>query len=67
LPARDGSVSLHLFLDTSSVEVFGNGGEVVLTELILPRSNVRSLKLTANSQPPRVKKIEVWELKSAWQ
>jgi len=57
---------LHLFLDTSSIEVFGNDGEVMLTDLILPASGARGLKLTSDGQPPRVKRIDVWELKSAW-
>jgi fructan beta-fructosidase len=66
LPARDGTVSLHLFLDTSSIEVFGNDGDVALTDLILPTGNTRDLKLIAPGPGPRVRQIDVWELNSVW-
>jgi beta-fructofuranosidase/levanase/fructan beta-fructosidase len=66
LPIRNNATSLHLFLDTSSVEVFANEGEVVLTDLILPTSEARRLRLFSNGEGPRVKQIQVWELKSAW-
>lgn len=32
----DGRVDLQLLLDTSSLEVFAQGGEAILTNLILP-------------------------------
>lgn len=66
LPRRDGPLKLHLFLDTSSLEVFANNGEVVVTDLILPTAQTRSLKLTSSGPAPRVKRIDIWELKSAW-
>jgi sucrose-6-phosphate hydrolase SacC (GH32 family) len=66
LPARNGVVSLRLFLDTSSLEVFGNDGEVVITDLILPSSGPRTLSLSGTGDTPRVKRLDVWELKSAW-
>jgi len=66
LPDRNGRVSLHLFLDTSSIEVFGNDGEVVLTDLILPGGTARRVKLISNGQGPRVEKFNLWELKPAW-
>jgi sucrose-6-phosphate hydrolase SacC (GH32 family) len=66
LPARNGVVSLRLFLDTSSLEVFGNEGEAVITDLILPKSGPRTVTLTTSGAAPRVKKLDVWELKSAW-
>ena len=67
LPSRNGHVTLHLFLDTSSIEVFGNDGEVVLTDLILASSNARNLTLTSNGEAPRVRHLDLWELKPAWQ
>jgi sucrose-6-phosphate hydrolase SacC (GH32 family) len=59
-------VSLHLLLDTSSIEVFGNDGETVLTDLILPNAGRRKLEIFAANKPPRVKDLQIWELKSAW-
>ena len=50
---RNGQVALHLFVDTSSLEVFGNNGEVVLTDLILPASGSRKLALFYPASHPR--------------
>ncbi len=36
LAAPEGRVTLHLFVDRCSVEVFGNHGEAVITDLIFP-------------------------------
>ena len=32
----DGEMTLRLFFDRTSVEIFGNGGEFVMTNLIFP-------------------------------
>ena len=69
-PARltDGRLRLRLFLDTSSLEVFAAGGETVLTDLILPASGSRRLEVFAepHSAGPRLRSMEVWEIRSAW-
>ena len=64
LSARNGGLKLHMFLDTSSLEVFANDGEVVLTDLILAGTAPRRLELTIGNGAPngRVRKLEVWEL-----
>jgi sucrose-6-phosphate hydrolase SacC (GH32 family) len=36
LPAEHGRINLHLFVDWSSVEVFGNGGRTAITDQIFP-------------------------------
>jgi sucrose-6-phosphate hydrolase SacC (GH32 family) len=61
----DGRLRLHLFLDTSSLEVFAANGETVLTDLILPASGGRQLELIAgsNSTELRLSSLEVWELR----
>jgi fructan beta-fructosidase len=63
---RDGRVSLRILLDTSSIEVFANGGEAVLTDLILPTGNGHALGMFTEGAGPRVTNLRVHELKSAW-
>jgi len=65
LRSRDGHLKLHIFLDTSSIEVFANDGESVLTDLVLPSSGDRRLELFSNSDSLTVKAFDVWELKPA--
>ena len=47
LSAREGRVRLHLFVDRCSVEVFGNAGEAVITDLIFPDPSSLGLKIFA--------------------
>jgi len=55
-PLRIGgeTVQVRLLLDASSLEVFGQEGESVLTELIFPRPGQRRLGLGAQDAGPRV-------------
>lgn len=43
-PLHKKLTSLRIFVDRSSVEVFGNNGEVVLTNLIFPKSTLTTIK-----------------------
>jgi len=55
----DGRVALRLLLDTSSLEVFAQNGETVLTELIFPSAGPRRLSLTNSSETMRVDGITI--------
>jgi len=62
----DGRMKLRLFVDTSSVEVFVNDGETVLTSLILPTAADRRLELAVAKGELRRADLRVWKLASAW-
>ncbi len=68
LRLTDGRLRLHLFLDTSSLEVFAADGETVLTDLILPATGDRRLELFSqnNAASPNLRSLQIWELRSAW-
>jgi sucrose-6-phosphate hydrolase SacC (GH32 family) len=38
LASQGGKISLHIFLDSCSIEVFANGGSTVISDLIFPQS-----------------------------
>ena len=61
---KDG-VRIHAFVDASSIEVFVNDGETVLTSLVLPRPDSNGLRLTAGEGVSSVQ-LKTWKLKSAW-
>jgi fructan beta-fructosidase len=67
LRTADGRIRLHLYLDTSSLEVFGADGETVLTDLILPASGSRTLEFFSQPAAASLRRLEIWELRSAWQ
>lgn len=64
----DGRLRLHVFVDMSSLEVFAGDGETVLTDLILPGPGRRQLTAWADPSAAavRVRRLEIWELSSAW-
>jgi fructan beta-fructosidase len=62
---RDGVVGLHLFVDRSSVEVFGNGGRVVLTDLVFPTAASAGLELFVEGGEVVVHKLEIYRLNPA--
>ena len=66
LPAEQGRVKLHLFVDWSSVEVFGNEGRTVITEQIFPAPDSTGLALYAKGGTARLISLEVWQLRSIW-
>jgi sucrose-6-phosphate hydrolase SacC (GH32 family) len=55
----EGRVALRLLLDTSSLEVFAQNGETVLTELIFPAAGPRRLSLTNSGETMRVDGITI--------
>ncbi len=59
-------VSLHLFVDRSSVEVFGNDGETVITELIFPKPDSQGLSVYAEGGSVRLISMTVWRLQTAF-
>ncbi len=42
---KDGKVKLHMFVDQSSVEVFGNDGTEVITDQLFPKLSSNKIRL----------------------
>jgi fructan beta-fructosidase len=61
----NGEVRVRLLLDSSSLEVFAQRGETVLTDLIFPGAGSRRLALDAVGEAPRVREITINLLESA--
>jgi fructan beta-fructosidase len=59
-------VKFHLFLDRSSLEVFANDGEVVLTERIYPSPGSDGIELYSDRGRGKVLSLTVWKLHSIW-
>jgi fructan beta-fructosidase len=62
LESVDGAVRLHIFLDECSVEVFGNDGEAVITDLIFPDRASARLELFATGGEAVLKSLAVYTL-----
>jgi fructan beta-fructosidase len=66
LSAKEGRVKLHLFVDWSSVEVFGDAGQVCITDQIFPMASSDGLALFANGGNARLVSLQIWPLRSIW-
>ncbi len=62
---QNASVKLHVFVDRSSVEIFVNDGERVLSERIYPPTGSNGIELYAKGAGATVS-MTMWELNSAW-
>ena len=61
----DGIVRLHILIDRSSVEVFGNDGLVVFTERIFPADESLGLELFVDGAQVHLNALDVWTLDPA--
>jgi beta-fructofuranosidase len=63
----DGTVQVRIFMDTTSVEVFVNDGEQVITNRIFPDESSKLFKLFSKDGKVNVSSITTWTLISVWE
>jgi fructan beta-fructosidase len=59
-------VKLHVFVDRSSVEVFANDGERVLSERIYPPAGSDGIELYSKGEGGKIVSLTLWDLDSVW-
>ena len=62
---RDGRVTLRVLFDRTTLEVFANDGETVISERVYPTSPFERIEVLAG-RGGIVGGIGVWELRSVW-
>ena len=60
---KNGKVSLRIFVDKSSIEVFGNGGQFVLTNLVFRTEPYSTLSVSSNGGKAKISNLKVYSLK----
>ena len=65
LPDQDGVVTLHVFVDASSVEVFGNDGYTVITDRIFPDPTSNGFEVFAEGGTVELERLDMWHLRRA--
>jgi fructan beta-fructosidase len=63
---QNANIKLHVFVDRSSVEVFANDGERVLSERIYPPPGSDGIELYSHGSGGRVVSLTIWELNPIW-
>jgi sucrose-6-phosphate hydrolase SacC (GH32 family) len=66
LNLNHGQLRLHVLVDRSSIEVFGNDGKVNITCQIFPEDTDTLVSLHAVNGPVKIKKLDFWTIKSIW-
>jgi fructan beta-fructosidase len=67
LAPLEGAIHLRILVDRTSVETFGNSGEVALTSCFLPRSDQAELTFQADGAPVHLRYAAVRKLRSIWE
>jgi fructan beta-fructosidase len=62
----DGRIELHLLVDRTSLELFGNSGLLSMSSCMLPEENNKSLEVFCTGGKAKLLSLIVWELNSAW-
>jgi len=63
---KNSTVKLHVFVDRSSVELFANDGERVLSDRIYPHRDSDGIELYAAGTGGRIISLKLWQLDSIW-
>jgi levanase len=66
LAARHGKVHLRILVDWSSVEVFADRGQTVITDQIFPSATSDGVQLFADGGTARLDSIKIRRLRSSW-
>lgn len=66
MPTDDGTVRLHIFVDHSSVEVFGNDGYIAMSNRVFPDPNKDAVEIYTVGGMVILKSLDIWELSSIW-
>lgn len=61
------NLSLHIFLDRSSIEVFINEGEATMTSRIYPSEEIKKLELISSLGNTKIKELTYWNLKNVFE
>jgi fructan beta-fructosidase len=65
LPANE-PLKLDILLDSSSVEMFADDGEVTLADRVYPQDKDRQVRLFSTGAKPEIASLRVWRLESVW-
>ena len=59
---KDGKINLRLFIDRSSIEMFGNNGEFVMTNLVFPNNPYSTLSLESKNGNAHLDSLKIYSL-----
>jgi sucrose-6-phosphate hydrolase SacC (GH32 family) len=61
------TITLEILIDRASIEIYANGGELVISNCFKPNEGDESLFLSAQGGELKVNSMHIYKLNSAWQ
>lgn len=59
----NGKIALRIFIDRSSIEVFGNDGQFVMTNLVFPTAPYSTLSISSEKGNAKIEDLKIYSLK----
>jgi len=66
LKSGDGKIRFHILVDQSSIEVFGNKGQTVISSQIFPNPGSLGMEMFSQGGFVRLINLKTWPLESVW-
>jgi fructan beta-fructosidase len=66
LPLENDTLTLRILLDRTSIEVFANDGEVVISDLIFPNVSSQGIELYTNEGETTLNSLDIYQMRTAW-
>ena len=60
---KDGKINLRIFVDKSSIELFGNNGQFVMTNLVFPNNPYTTLSIDSKNGNAQLKDLKIYSIK----
>lgn len=61
---KNGKVTLRIFIDRSSIELFGNDGRFVMTNIVFPNEPYNTLSVSSAGGNARLNNLKIYSLKT---
>ena len=61
---KNGKVTLRIFIDRSSIELFGNGGRFVMTNIVFPNEPYCTLSVSSAGGNARLNNLKIYSMKT---
>ena len=66
LPSKKGLLSLRILVDRTSIEIFGNGGQLSMSSCFLTPDNNEKFLISTEKSAIDIRNLTIHRLKSAW-
>jgi len=66
MPMKAGRIRLRILVDRTSIEVFGNDGEMVIPRCFLPPDNQNGFEMYASGGEAKVVSLDLYPMRTAW-